>query len=199
MKTKFIITLATLFVAASLSAGEAKRQTIVIRDGKLMGDLEEFRGKRAFLGVSLIELTPQLREYFGASKDSGVIVGSIENGSPAEKAGLRIGDIVVAVDGKDVDSSWDLRRQLSDKKEGDTVRIEYLRGKNRASAVATLVEREGLLFRGADFGELGKRLGETFNNPEWHARMLVPENCDELQTKLRELEARMKELEKKLK
>jgi membrane-associated protease RseP (regulator of RpoE activity) len=203
MKTKLIFTLALLTVTASLSAGEAgetKRRTIVVQDGKLLGDFDELRGKRAFLGVSLIDLTPELREYFGGSKDSGVIVGSIENGSPAEKAGLKIGDVVVSVDGKDVDSSWDLRRALSDKKEGDTVRIDYMRGKQRASTMATLVERQGLIIQGADWEEMGRKLSETFGDgSHWQARMLVPQNCDELQAKIKELEARMKDLEKKLK
>jgi hypothetical protein len=149
--------------------------------------------------VSLIDLTSELREHFGGSRDSGVIVGSIEKDSPAEKAGLRVGDIVVAVDGNEIDSSWDLRRALADKKEGETVRIDYVRGRARATAVATLVEREGLLVAGADFEGLGRTLGRTFAAPEWRARVERMQDCDELQTKLKELEARMKDLEKKLK
>jgi membrane-associated protease RseP (regulator of RpoE activity) len=197
-KTKLIITLVLLALAIPLAAQQKEKRTIVIRDGKIMGDLEELRGKHAYLGVTLVDLTAELRDHFGGSKDAGVMVGGVENGSPADKAGLRVGDVIVSVDGKDMDSSWDVRSALADKKEGDAARIEYVRGKNRATTVATLVEREGIKVMGPDFEQLGRKLGETFSSPEWKARVERMPNCDELQTKLHDLELRMKELEKKL-
>src|SRR6185436_9833525 len=135
MKTRITFTLLILAALTSSLFAEPRRQTIVIRDGKViegkgLGELDGLlAGKRAFLGVSLTDISPELREHFGAPKDSGVLVGNIEDGSPAEKAGVRVGDIIVAVDGKDVESSWDLRKALQGKKDGDTARIEVVRGR----------------------------------------------------------------------
>ena len=44
-----------------------------------------------YLGVELVDLTPELREHFGAPRDVGVMVGRVEPGSPAARAGLEVG------------------------------------------------------------------------------------------------------------
>lgn len=200
---RLIITLTILLAAASAFA-EPKSRTVIIRDGKViegstLGFDDLLAGKRAFLGVVLTDLSSELREYFGAPKDSGVLVASVEDNSPADKAGVRVGDVIVAVEGKDIEGSWDLRSALKDKKDGDTARIEVLRGRSRQTLVATLVERDfGPRIRVGNLTDLGARLGETFNSPEWHARVERFQNCDELQEKLKQLESRMKELERKL-
>jgi membrane-associated protease RseP (regulator of RpoE activity) len=207
MKARLSISLALLFIlAASLAADPAgQRRTVIVRDGKVVTDSEEvinigdlLIGNRAFLGVGLLDLTPALREHFGATKSAGVLVESVSEGSPAERAGLHVGDIILSIDGKDVDSSWDLRSVLKDKKEGDTVRVEYLRGRARQTAVATLAEREGASAGLLGRADLERSLGRTFVAPEWRARVESLSDCDALQTKLKDLESRMKELEKKL-
>ncbi len=204
MKARLIITLTILTLGATALVAEQKR-TIVVRDGKVVetrGDIEwMLAGKRAFLGVVLTDLSPELREHFGAPKENGVIVSSVEENSPADKAGLRVGDIITSIDGKDVNSSWALRSTLKDKKEGDSVRIEYLRGRARQTAVASVVEKEfrgATILQGRDFEEFSRSIGQNFSGPEWRARVERLSNCDELQAKLREIETRMKDLEKKL-
>lgn len=206
MKTRYFLTLIILVATTAAFADKPVRRTVVIRDGKVVSDgqvigWDELRGKRAFLGVTLMDLTPELREHFGGTKTSGVLVGAVEDNSPADKAGLRVGDVITAVDGKDIDSSWDLRASLRDKKENDTARIDYVRSNGRHTAVATLVEREARGFVVGELGDLGElplRLGEAFKSPEWRARVEQMQNCGELQTKLQELERKMKELERKL-
>lgn len=184
---------------------EREPRTIVVRDGRVVdlhpGDLL-VGGKRVFLGVSPIEMTGELREHFGASKETGVLIGDVEDNSPAGKAGIRVGDVLIAIDGKDVHSYSDIRRALRDKKAGDTLRADVLRNKNRQTVVVTLAEREfpGML-RAGDLEDLEKRLNTTFNSPEWKAsveRLGRLGDCGELQSRIKELETRLKDLEKKL-
>ena len=59
-------------------------------------------------GIQVESLTPQLREFFGVKSDEGVLVASVEAGSAAEKAGLKAGDVITAVDGKRVSTPADL-------------------------------------------------------------------------------------------
>lgn len=206
MKLTRLITLALLLSSLSLFAQTPAKRTIVIKDGKVVsstnGDLVEafrldselFGGKRAHLGVSLVDLTDELRNHFGSPKDAGVLVGSVEDGSPADKSGIQTGDIIIGVDGKDVESSSDLRRALREKKDGDTVRVEVLRGRTRQTFVATVVEKEGprvLLPR--DFEGLRR-----FEGPEWRGRIESLGDCATLQSRIKELETRLKDLEKKL-
>jgi predicted metalloprotease with PDZ domain len=199
-----LLTIALLLCTTSLFADGPVRRTIVVKDGKVVSSTENgadvlfngefFGGKRAYLGVSLVDLTDELREHFGAPKDTGVLVSSVEDGSPAEKAGIRVGDIIVGIDGKDVESSRDLRRSLREKKEGDTVRVEVMRGRARQTLVTTVVEREGPRVFGPGNMEGMLRI----DGPEWKGRIEALGDCANLQSRIKELETRLKDLEKKL-
>jgi membrane-associated protease RseP (regulator of RpoE activity) len=207
MKNRFIALLAfiTLFAAAAFADGPVRR-TIVVKDGKVITDniqgmegTELLGGKRAYLGVSLTDISPELREHFGATKENGVLVESVADGSPADKAGLKVGDVIVSVEGKDVRWSGDVRRALRDKKDGDPVRIEVVRGRAHQTIVASVVEKEAprLLLPG-DVEALTNKVGRAFDGSEWTARVERIGDCAELQSRIKELESRLKELEKKL-
>jgi len=72
------------------------------------------RGAR--LGISGDDLTPQLAEFFGVKQGKGVLVREVIVGTAAEKAGLKAGDVIVAVDGKEVATVGGLRRALAEGK-----------------------------------------------------------------------------------
>jgi len=201
MKKIVIIAIAIIFTFAAFADDAPVRRTLIVKDGKVITDTLEGSplegllpgGPRAYIGVSLMNISPELREHFGAPKDAGVMVESVQADSPADKAGVKIGDIILAVDGKDVTWSGDLRDQLRDKKDGETVRIEVLRGRSRQTLVTTVKEREAP--RLIQLDELPGMIGR----PEWRARIeRLGGDCGDLQNRIKELENRLKDLEKKL-
>jgi hypothetical protein len=97
---------------------------------------------RGYLGVQLLNLTPELRSHFGVTEDAGVMVAKVEPGSPAEQAGLRVGDILTEVDSNPIESSWSLSRYVRGKKEGDSVSLELWRDGGARAVFATIVEKE---------------------------------------------------------
>ncbi|MFY9264522.1 MAG: trypsin-like peptidase domain-containing protein [Solirubrobacterales bacterium] len=116
---------------------------------RILPDLEkDGKVEYAYLGVTTTTLTPELtaRLNFGDT-DKGALVACVVKGGPADKAGLRAGsdmatidgeetviggDLIVAVDGKDVDDSEDVASSVTAKKSGDSVKIKVVReGKER--------------------------------------------------------------------
>jgi membrane-associated protease RseP (regulator of RpoE activity) len=95
-----------------------------------------------YLGVELTELTPELRLHFGVPDDRGVMIGRVEDDSPATAAGLAVGDIVTAIDGEPVESSWDLSLAVRRHDGGDAVDLEVWRDGRALDLTATLDERE---------------------------------------------------------
>jgi serine protease Do len=93
-------------------------------------------GARAFLGVGLDDVQGDAR---------GAKVRSVEEGSPAEKAGLKQGDVIVAFDGEAVRSASQLARLVRETPPGRSVPIEVMRGGARQKLTATLGEGGGRL------------------------------------------------------
>src|ERR687889_144931 len=76
------------------------------------------RVERGYVGLRLQELTPAIAQALGRPDDRGVLVASVEPGSPAEKAGFRTGDVVTQLNGKPVESGRDLSRSVAAMKPG---------------------------------------------------------------------------------
>jgi serine protease Do len=70
-----------------------------------------YMGGRARLGISVQSLTPELEEYFGA-KNGGVLVSSVAPDSAAAKAGVKAGDVIATINGRGVNDTGDLMREL---------------------------------------------------------------------------------------
>ena len=88
------------------------------------------------IGIGVTPLTKQLGDYFGIADGSGILIESVRENSPAAKAGLKAGDIIVEVDGKAVKGQTDLVRALSEKKEGD-VSLTIIRDRSRQTVRVT--------------------------------------------------------------
>jgi serine protease Do len=97
-------------------------------------------GNRRQIGIGTTSLTKQLAEHFGV--ESGVMVSSVRENSPAAKAGLKAGDIIVEGNGKAVKSDGDLIRAIAEKKEGD-VSLTFVRDRNRQTVNVTPEEVKG--------------------------------------------------------
>jgi serine protease Do len=88
------------------------------------------------LGVVVHELTPQLATYFGAKE--GVLVAEVSDGTPAARAGLRAGDVIVSVGQRTVTSRRTLVRELRDVADNQDVAIGIVRDKKQSSVTARL-------------------------------------------------------------
>lgn len=91
-------------------------------------------------GVSVEDLTPQLAEYFGVKTQSGVLVRSVERGSPAETAGIRAGDVITKVNNASVSNAGEFRRMLR-KGEG-SLSIGVVRDKREQSLTIKVPEKK---------------------------------------------------------
>lgn len=92
--------------------------------------------RRGRLGVAIQDLTPDLAESLGLPTLEGAMIAKVEPDSSAERAGLRKGDVVTAIDGHPVRGSADLRNRVGLARVGDTLRIDYLRGREARLANA---------------------------------------------------------------
>jgi len=79
------------------------------------------------LGVSVLEISPELRVHFGAPRDRGVLINTVRPDSPAARAGMAVGDVVTAVDGDPVDAAAPMLAAMSDRKKGESVSVAVVR------------------------------------------------------------------------
>ncbi len=99
------------------------------------------RVKRGMLGVQLQDLNADLAQAFGIGDTKAAVVVAVEAGSPAEKAGLQPGDVVIAVNGKHVDSATEARNQFGLLPAGEKIRLDILRNGKPQQINAELTER----------------------------------------------------------
>jgi membrane-associated protease RseP (regulator of RpoE activity) len=98
-------------------------------------------GMQNYIGVSLQELTPELSAHFGVKEGRGLCVAKVLEDSPAEKAGLRVGDVIVSADGERVERVNALQRLIQEKNKGEKITLEYIRDK-KTKTVDVEVEKE---------------------------------------------------------
>lgn len=112
---------------------------------KVTGDLTEFGTvQRAFLGISFVELTPELikeKNIKGATR--GIYVAEVQDRTAAREAGLEPGDVVTAIDGTEVTGTARLQEIMARCSPGDRVRIDYVRDGRARTAEVTLRNRAG--------------------------------------------------------
>jgi C-terminal processing protease CtpA/Prc len=96
----------------------------------------------SYIGVELTSLSDQLKTYFGITGNRGLLVSSVEEDSPAEKAGLKAGDVIVGVDGRDVGDVGDIRDIIGDMKKGDNVSLALVRDRREMTVPVEIATHE---------------------------------------------------------
>lgn len=165
------------------------------------------------IGVSLYELSDQLAEQYGAN-DGGALINEVLDDSPAEKAGLKAGDVIVEVDGRKVDDIRDIREVIGDKDDGEKVAVRVLRPlSNEELTVDVEVESRntwsgvgGRHWVGDDdvrFYSRGDSRGAPhaffWDNDEWKEAMEEWRDSDEMNEWREELREELEELRDELK
>ncbi|MGE3334269.1 MAG: DegQ family serine endoprotease [Rhodospirillaceae bacterium] len=127
----------------------------------VIAQLQEFgEVRRGRIGVAISDITPEVAANLGIDRTEGALIGSVEKGTPADKAGIRAGDVAIEMDGKPLRGSSDLRNRIGMLTIGTDVNITVLRegqkktfkvniGKQAAAQLAKLPDRQAL--EGASF------------------------------------------------
>ena len=111
---------------------------------RVIDDLLEFgEVRRPRLGVQISDVTAVDADVYGLDEIRGADINVIEAGSPAESAGLELGDVIVAVDGDPVDDATDLTTTLARRRPGDTVELTVVRDGDRRQVEVELGRFEG--------------------------------------------------------
>lgn len=97
---------------------------------------------RGWLGVGIQSLTPELKDYYKLEDTSGVLVSQVFEGDPADKAGIKVGDIILKVEGKKISSSRQLSRMIAGLAVGQKAEIVLMRDGKQITKTVKLAKRE---------------------------------------------------------
>jgi serine protease Do len=101
----------------------------LITEGKLV---------RPWLGVAVTTVTSTIQHYYNLPVNAGALITSVTSGGPADKAGLKAGDVITKIDNEDISTAAELISAIGSHKIGDQVKIVYYRGSVQNVANATL-------------------------------------------------------------
>ncbi|QNH35604.1 Do family serine endopeptidase [Aminobacter sp. MDW-2] len=105
--------------------------------------IEHGEVRRGRIGIAIQDLTPDLADALKLTENSGAVVSSVEDGSPAAQAGLLAGDVIISVDQHPISGSADLRNRVGLAPAGSEVGIEYLRDGARKSVTLRIEPEKG--------------------------------------------------------
>ncbi|MBA4125125.1 MAG: PDZ domain-containing protein [Acidobacteria bacterium] len=128
-------------------------------------------GANRQIGIGTAPLTKQLGDYFGVAEGRGLLINNVRENSPAAKAGLKAGDVIVEIEGKEVKGTPDLIRSLNENKGGD-VSLTIVRDRNRQIVrVTPEISKDGAM----NFEEFEKFFEPNSNQMQF--RMQTPQTA----------------------
>jgi membrane-associated protease RseP (regulator of RpoE activity) len=167
---------ATLLLCAAIAGGAAAQMHWPFD--------EHFMPHRGRIGVQVQPMTPELREHFEAPSDRGLLVTRVEEERPADRAGLRVGDIIVEAAEEPMERPMDLVQVVARAPSGESFELRVVRD---GETKALKVEPEGEAVQWADPEHWGDKIREGMR---WGG--------EEMRRRLEELERRLEKLERDL-
>jgi serine protease Do len=205
-------------IELALTVGERKEARVYgegnsERDRALKEYSYSYNMKRAGIGVSMQSLSGDLGDYFGVANGNGALITQVMKDTPAQRAGLKTGDVIVKVDNESVESPSDVSSIIGEKQKGDKVDLVVVREKAEKSFALEVDEIESL---GGTESQGGL---DALNSLDWQALGLrhdgksaprvfridpgdeetMQKQLEELQTKLEEMQRKLEKLESKMK
>lgn len=104
-----------------------EQRDVRIRLGQRPDDTSAQRLRRGHVGLAVIDLPAELREHFGATREAGVMIARIAAGSPAEAAGLELGDVLFEIDGTALRGPGAVQQMIQGAGVGNTIEIRLMR------------------------------------------------------------------------
>lgn len=142
----------------------------------------EYSGGNApvYIGIEIIPLDDVIIENLQLKTKIGIFINNVISGSPADKAGLKRGDVIINYDNREVEGIDDFRELIKDSEPGDTVRIVYIRNGARDSTYLELIEPPSIVRTantsgmaagetrgwGVSLSDLTNQLRDAFNIPD---------------------------------
>jgi len=176
----------------------------IIKKYKMDDELLLIDEKSGFLGVQIQDLSDQLSDKFKVKVGAGVLVSEVVEDSPAEKAGLKEGDIITKVDAKKIKNAGDLTTTIRGYEPESKVSVSVIRDGKKKKLKATLGKAENsFIYKFGDLGEMDKKHKQLLKmHPEgledfnFHS---FPFDQDELKEQMEEMRQELKILKEDLK
>ena len=132
----------------------------IIRDGKVT---------HGYMGIGISDVTPENAKFFHVENNEGAVVSQVEDGSPAAKAGLKVGDVITELDGQKISDASQLQIEVGQKQPGTTIKLEVLRDSKNVNVPVTLEAMGSRDHEGKEIASNGKPrwgLGFTDMTPD---------------------------------
>ncbi len=124
----------------------------LIRDGKV---------SHGYMGLGITDVTPENAKFFESKDNRGAIVTQVESNSPAAKAGLKIGDLITALNGHEITDASQLQVQVGQTRPGTTIKLQVMRDGKGMELPVTL-EKMGARDKGEDESAIAEH-----GKPRW--------------------------------